>query len=140
MFKVSRCALALLGPFTLIAGFAVMNDSIPASAGAGVSASPQKKGKGKGDESKKEKKSKGESAAPTKSGVPALWEDRGDVSKQNLVLGIGSEAGKPKPPFQFEKEDVTGTNPKIKIIDANGVKWNRSEERRVGKEGKDRRA
>src|SRR5262245_57337179 len=128
MFKVSRCALALLGPFTLIAGFAVMNDSIPASAGAGVSASPQKKGKGKENESKneskKEKKSKGESAAPTKAGVPALWEDRGDVSRLNLVLGIGSEAGKPKPPFQFDKEDVTGTNPKIKIIDANGVKWN----------------
>ena len=124
MSKVSRCALALLGAFTLIAGFAVMNDSIPASAGAGVSASPQKKGKGKGDESKKEKKSKGESAAPTKAGAPALWEDRGDVSRLNLVLGIGSEAGKPKPPFQFDKEDVTGTNPKIKIIDANGVKWN----------------
>src|SRR5262245_37841656 len=128
MFKVSRCALALLGPFTLIAGFAVMNDSIPASAGAGVSASPQKKGKGKENESKneskKEKKSKGESAAPTKAGVPALWEDRGDVSRLNLVLGIGSEAGKPKPPFKFDKEDVTGTNPKIKIIDANGVKWN----------------
>jgi hypothetical protein len=124
MFKVSRCALALLGTFTLIAGFAVINDSIPASACAGVSASPQKKGKGKGNESNKEKKSKGEPAAPTKAGVPALWEDRGDVSKLNLVLGIGSEAGKPKPPFQFDKEDVTGTNPKIKIIDANGVKWN----------------
>src|SRR5215471_5971270 len=124
MFKVSRCALALLGPLTLIAGFAVINDSIPASAGAGVSASPQKKGKEKGNESKKEKKSKGESAAPTKAGVPAIWEDRGDVSKLNLALGIGSEAGKPKPPFRFDKEDTTGTNPKIKIIDANGVKWN----------------
>ena len=124
MSKVSRCALALLGTFTLIAGFAILNDSIPASAGAGVSASPQKKGKGKGNESNKDKKSKGESAAPTKAGVPAIWEDRGDVSKLNLVLGIGSEAGKPKPPFQFDKEDVTGTNPKIKIVDANGVKWN----------------
>jgi hypothetical protein len=124
MFKVSRCALALLGPFTLVAGFAVMNDSIPASAGAGVYASPQKKAKDKGKESKKEKKSKRESAAPTQAGVPALWEDRGDLSKLNLILGIGSEVGKPKPPFQFDKEDTTGTNPKIKIIDANGVKWN----------------
>jgi hypothetical protein len=118
MSKVSRCALALLGPFTLIVGFAVINNSIP------VSASPQKKSKDKGNESKKEKKSKGESAAPTQAGVPAMWEDRGDVSRLNLVLGIGSEVGKPKPPFQFDKEDTTGTNPKIKIIDANGVKWN----------------
>ena len=118
MSKVSRCALALLGPFTLIVGFAVINHSIP------VSATAQKQGKEKGKESKKEKKSKGESAAPTQAGVPALWEDRGDVSKLNLILGIGSEAGKPKAPFQFDKEDTTGTNPKIKIIDANGVKWN----------------
>jgi hypothetical protein len=166
MSRVSRCALALLGPFTLIVGFAVISDSIPASvsastqknqkekgkkktkgesaaptqaaapasseergdsstsdspptsAGASVSESPQKKGK----ESKK--KTKGESAAPTQSGAPALWEDRGDIAKLNLTLGIGSEVGKPKPPFQFDKEDTTGTNPKIKIIDANGVKWN----------------
>jgi hypothetical protein len=39
-------------------------------------------------------------------------------------MGIGSEEGMPKPPFQFDKEDTSGTNPKIKIIDANGVKWN----------------
>jgi hypothetical protein len=165
MSKVSRCALALLGPLTLIVGLAVINNPIH------VSASPQKKEKGKGSkkekkskdestdsaqaevaepvensgdssasaastsasaaatqkkgkDSKKDKKSKGESAAPTQSGVPAIWEDRGDISRLNLTLGIGSEAGKPKPPFQFDKEDVTGTNPKIKIIDANGVKWN----------------
>ena len=35
-----------------------------------------------------------------------------------------AEGEMPKPPFQFDKEDMTGTNPKIKIIDANGVKWN----------------
>jgi hypothetical protein len=52
MLKVSRCALTLLGPFTLIADFAVMNDTIPASADASVSASPKKKGKEKGKESK----------------------------------------------------------------------------------------
>jgi hypothetical protein len=156
MSKVSRCALALLGPLTLIAGLAVINNPIhvsaspqkkekkkkskeesaasteavasaegrdDSSAGGSASAPPesaQKKEKG----SKKDKKSKGVSAAPTEKGVPALWEDRGNISSLNLVLGIGSEEGKPKPPFQFEKEDVTGTNPKIKIIDANGVKWN----------------
>jgi hypothetical protein len=162
MSKVSRCALALLGPLTLIAGLAVINNPTR------VSASPQKKEKAKGSKkekkskeesapstqsdvaaedrgdssagdsvptsaespqknvkvSKKDKKSKAESAAPTQKGVPALWEDRGSISSLNLVLGIGSEEGKPKPPFKFDKEDVTGTNPKIKIIDANGVKWN----------------
>src|SRR5262245_23309468 len=120
MLKESRCALALLGPLTLIAGFAVMKDSISASASASVSASSQKKAK----ESKKEKKSKKESAAPTQAGVPALWEDRGAISKLDLAMGIGSKASMPKPPFQFDKEDTSGTNPKIKIIDASGVKWN----------------
>ncbi|MGH9755529.1 MAG: hypothetical protein ACREA2_22340, partial [Blastocatellia bacterium] len=118
MFKASRCALALLGSFALITGLAVVNDSIPSSASASVSASPQKKEKGS------KKKSKTDSAAPAQAGTPALWEDRGDISTLNLIMGIGSEEGSPKPPFQFDKEDTSGTNPKIKIIDANGVKWN----------------
>jgi len=122
MSRVSRCALSLLGPFTLIDGFAVINYSIPAGADASVYTSTQKKGKGK--ESTKDKKSKAEPIAPTQKETPALWEDRGDTSRLNLVLGIGSEAGKPKPPFKFDKEDLTGANPKIKVIDANGVKWN----------------
>jgi hypothetical protein len=46
------------------------------------------------------------------------------VASKNLLYGIGSEEGMPKTPFQFKEEDLTGTNPKIKIIDANGVKWN----------------
>jgi hypothetical protein len=73
---------------------------------------------------KKSKKSAGTSTAPTATGTPALWADRGDVASLNLLLGIGSEEGKPKAPFTFDKEDMTGTNPKIKVIDANGVKWN----------------
>ncbi len=85
-----------------------------------VSASPQKKDK----ESKKEKKSKKATSAPTAPGTPMLWEDRGDIASLNLTYGIGSAEEMPKPPFQFDKEDVTGTNPKIKIFDANGIKWN----------------
>jgi hypothetical protein len=73
---------------------------------------------------KKSKKSKGPSSAPTTQGTPALWRDMGDISQLDLHWGIGSEDEQPKPPFQFDKEDVSGTNPKIKIIDANGVKWN----------------
>ena len=30
----------------------------------------------------------------------------------------------PKAPYKFVKEDVSGTNPKIKVTDANGKKWN----------------
>lgn len=96
-----------------------------AVAGFGIgpvtSATPQKS---KDKESKKSKKAKGSSSAPAESGTPALWVDRGDISKLNLFWGIGSPEDMPKPPFQFEKEDTSGTNPKIKVVDANGVKWN----------------
>ena len=53
-----------------------------------------------------------------------LWEDRGEIAELDLHDGMGSEEEMPKPPFQFKEEDTTGTNPKIKIVDANGVKWN----------------
>jgi len=86
------------------------------------------KDKGKGEQkdkkNKKDKTAKAPSNAPVKIGKPALWQDRGDISQLDLFLGIGSEEGMPKPPFQFKEEDKTGTNPKIKVIDANGVKWN----------------
>jgi hypothetical protein len=94
---------------------------------SGAPAAPQKlkeKDKDKEKGSKKEKKSKKSPNAPSEPGTPALWEDRGDVSQLNLFWGIGGEEGSPKPPFQFDKEDMTGTNPKIKVIDANGIKWN----------------
>ncbi len=101
-------------------------------------ASSQKKSKDKDKESssssadsqsKKDKKGKKSKAnktpnAPTEPGTPTLWEDRGDVSSLDLYWGIGSEEEAPKPPFTFDKEDVSGTNPKIKVIDANGVRWN----------------
>src|SRR5262245_34492695 len=73
---------------------------------------------------KDKKKSKKKGNAPEEAGRPVLWEDRGDPSKLNLFYGVGNEEGEPKPPFTFDKEDMTGTNPKIKILDANGMKWN----------------
>ncbi|MFN0084623.1 MAG: hypothetical protein ACKVX9_04480 [Blastocatellia bacterium] len=78
----------------------------------------------KSKESKKDKKAKKSTSAPVEEGTPALWQDRGDISTLNLFWGIGSQEEMPKPPFQFDKEDMTGTNPKIKVIDANGMKWN----------------
>lgn len=82
------------------------------------------KDKDKDKKKKKDKSAKAPTNAPVKIGKPELWHDRGDISKLDLYLGIGSEEGMPKPPFQFKEEDKTGTNPKIKVIDANGVKWN----------------
>ncbi len=75
-------------------------------------------------EKKKGKKSAASSAAPAAQGQPMLWADRGDISSLNLYWGPGSEESAPKPPFNFEKEDVSGTNPKVKITDANGQRWN----------------
>src|SRR5262249_23580604 len=77
----------------------------------------------KAKNSQKDKK-KSKRNAPEEAGRPVLWEDRGDLSRLNLFLGLGSEEGQPKPPFRFDKEDLSGSNPKIKVIDANGVKWN----------------
>ena len=75
-------------------------------------------------EPKKVKKPKKSSTAPKEAGAPALWEDRGNISRLDLIHGIGNDAAMPKPPFRFDKEDVSGSNPKIKVIDANDVKWN----------------
>ena len=88
---------------------------------SGNSSVPQKS---KNKDKNKDKKAKGPSGAPQQSGTPALWESRGDISRLNLLYGIGSVEGMPKAPFQFDKEDITGTNPKIKVTDANGIKWN----------------
>ncbi|MCI0339013.1 MAG: hypothetical protein L0226_15675 [Acidobacteria bacterium] len=113
---------------TLALCFAVAGYPTPSSANTGGSpVIPQKnkdKDKDKDKDSKKGKKAKKSSNAPAENGTPALWEERGDISQLNLLLGIGSQEGQPKPPFQFDKEDMTGTNPKIKVIDANGIKWN----------------
>lgn len=72
------------------------------------------------------KKTKAVSAnAPQTKGTPAMWTDRGKVSSLDLTWGIGGGSDSaPKAPYTFVKEDVTGTNPKIKVTDANGVLWN----------------
>src|SRR4051794_36377392 len=72
----------------------------------------------------KQKKGKGDEKPAAAKGTPTLWRDPGDVAKLDLFWGIGGENKAPKPPFKFVKEDVTGTNPKIKVLDANGTLWN----------------
>lgn len=118
---MSHCQNRSVALFLLVLFFccSVSIAAVSSSVAAANSTAPQKS-----KESKKSKKEKKPSTAPEAPGTPTLWEDRGDISSLNLFLGIGSEEGMPKPPFQFDKEDMTGTNPKIKIIDANGIKWN----------------
>jgi hypothetical protein len=118
--------LMLAFALTLIFTAASLTASV---ADASLHSTPEQKHKGKDKDDQKNKKNKKDKSdkvksAPVQIGKPALWQDRGDISKLDLYLGVGSEEGMPKPPFRFKAEDKTGTNPKIKVIDGNGVKWN----------------
>ncbi len=73
---------------------------------------------------KKSKKADGPSNAPTTTGTPMMWTDRGNFAALDLIHGIGNAGTMPKAPFTFVKEDVSGTNPKIRVTDANGMTWN----------------
>jgi len=57
-------------------------------------------------------------------GENVLWSDPGDVASFDFVNGIGGEALAPRPPFRFDGEDMSGTQPKIKVIDSSGASWN----------------
>jgi len=63
----------------------------------------------------KEKKS-----APS---TPVLWRDPGAVESLDFAGGVAGRAGAPKPPFTFIEESLSGTNPKVRVSDANGVQW-----------------
>ena len=112
--------------FAMILLFVIadVSASLSAASSSSIAVQKNKDKDGKGKKHKKDKKVKGPSNAPEKIGKPVIWEDPGPISELNLYFGIGSEEGMPKPPFEFKEEDKTGTNPKIKVIDANGVKWN----------------
>lgn len=66
------------------------------------------------------------SQAPEKttSEAPVLWQDPTDISVRDLRFGAGSEKRAPSGAvFQFVKEDLSGTNPKIIATDESGSKW-----------------
>lgn len=52
-----------------------------------------------------------------------LWQDRGEISAQDLYYGSGGREREPQPPFTFIEEDLEGTNPKFDVRDVAGVKW-----------------
>ena len=53
-----------------------------------------------------------------------LWRDPGPIGEKDLKWGIGSADRQPAPPFTFVKEDLSGSKPKVRVIDQNGVTWN----------------
>lgn len=54
---------------------------------------------------------------------PVLWHDPGAIGKLDLYYGHGGKGNEPVPPFKFESEDASGTNPKFNVRDARGTKW-----------------
>jgi hypothetical protein len=53
----------------------------------------------------------------------ALWHDPGAIANLNLYYGQGGKQNEPVPPFKFESEDASGTNPKFNVRDRHGTKW-----------------
>ncbi|MGH9841687.1 MAG: hypothetical protein ACREEM_23285 [Blastocatellia bacterium] len=61
---------------------------------------------------------------PVQPGKPVIWQDPGEIEKLDFVGGPGGSERAPKRPFTFVEERLTGSNPKIRVTDANGAKWN----------------
>jgi hypothetical protein len=52
-----------------------------------------------------------------------LWQDPGQVELRDLRYGPGGRNLEPKAPFTFEKEDLSGRSPKVRVSDGNGRTW-----------------
>jgi hypothetical protein len=52
-----------------------------------------------------------------------LWRQPGRLTTADWTWGPGGEARAPRAPFEYVEEDFKGTNPKIKVRDANGQHW-----------------
>jgi hypothetical protein len=62
--------------------------------------------------------------AAARSPEAILWRDPGPVEKIDLAGSAGEPVSDPKPSFTYVREDLTGTQPKMFVRDANGVTWN----------------
>src|SRR5262245_40124415 len=60
---------------------------------------------------------------PTQVSATLIWADPGEVENLDFAGGPGGRNREPKPPFTFIEESFSGTNPKVRVSDANGVKW-----------------
>jgi len=52
-----------------------------------------------------------------------LWRDPGQKTMQDWICGPGGCDRTPTPPYQFTKEELTGTNPKVLVRDAKDQTW-----------------
>ena len=52
-----------------------------------------------------------------------IWRDPGTVEELNLVDGPGGPSSAPVPPFRFEEEHLTGSQPCVSVIDARHRRW-----------------
>ncbi len=60
---------------------------------------------------------------PVQAGKPLIWTDPGAVERLDFAHGVGGRARAPKPPFTFIEESLSGSNPKVRVTDANGAEW-----------------
>jgi hypothetical protein len=63
------------------------------------------------------------SSERTSNAAPVLWQQPGDIASRDLYYGPGGKEHAPHTVFTFEKEDMSGTNPKFEVRDENGTKW-----------------
>ena len=54
---------------------------------------------------------------------PVIWQKPENIASRDLYFGQGGEKHQPKPPFTFDHEVMSGTNPKFDVRDADGKKW-----------------
>lgn len=66
---------------------------------------------------------RGDDAWRNVEGTPVLWRDPSPIASRDLFWGTGSAERAPKAPFTFVSEDVSGTSPKVRVLDANDVEW-----------------
>lgn len=60
---------------------------------------------------------------PSRLRNPVLWHYPGSIASLDLFYGQGGKEGQPVAPFQFESEDMHGTNPKFDVLDGRHTKW-----------------
>jgi hypothetical protein len=52
-----------------------------------------------------------------------LWQEPEPKTVADWIWGPGGQLRAPRPPFQFVRENLGGTNPKIEVNDAVGARW-----------------
>src|SRR5262245_9578236 len=56
-------------------------------------------------------------------GPAVLWREPTDIATRDLYYGPGGKAHEPHGTFTYQGLDSQGSNPKIDVVDENGVKW-----------------